>query len=941
MKSLTLPSVYQPHDVEEKWYMRWEKKGLFHAHVNPSKKPFSILIPPPNVTGSLHMGHALNNTLQDILIRWKKMEGYETCWFPGTDHAGIATQMVVERELKKEGKSRHELGREEFIKRVWAWKEKYGGIIDSQLKKLGASCDWERYAFTMDEKRARAVKEAFVALYEKGYIYRGLRHVNWCVRCLTALSDLEVEHREQEALGMLYYLRYPLANSPDEFIVIATTRPETILADVAIAVNPRDTRYKHLIGKEAILPIVGRRLKIIADEWADPNVGTGAVKITPAHDPNDFEVGKRHNLPSIVVINKMGKMDVSEILREEGISKDAKDKIAKYDRLDRFECRKNIIEDLKNLPAFEKEEPWPSNPGRCSRCGEIIESMLSVQWFMKMEELAKPAIQVVKEGKVRFHPERFSKLYLDWMQNLRDWCISRQLWWGHRIPAWYCLRCNQGADFVEPMPGKGEITTGFSVQDGWTNENLIQPQYRHWKYSEKAHVIVAKEPPKNCPVCGSTKLIQDDDVLDTWFSSALWPLSTMGWPEETEDLNYFYPTDVLSTARDIIYLWVARMIMMGLEFKKEIPFRDVYIHSTILDREGKRMSKSKGTGVDPLILIEKYGADATRFGLVLMCQGQDVRFNEEKIEQARNFANKIWNASRFVLANLPESPQDFSFNEKDGSWKFFDSWILQRLSTLIEEVTKHLQEFEFGLAATLLYDFFWDDFCDWYLELCKNDLQSNDEKRKRIVQGILLNVLSTSLKLLHPFMPFLTEEIWSNLQKNENYLLESSWPKPNWKEKNPGVLKKMELFMETAKGIRNLRGDLDLKPTDWADIEIHTSNISLFQELKFDLEFLTRSKITLHPRDGKMVLHAISYPFSEGILFLLLNESFNLQEEREKKEKEKAETLAELERVRKILSNPLFLEKAKKEVVTREQEKEKLLLEKLSKIEERLKLLSQ
>ncbi len=907
--------LFKPEDVELKWSKIWLEQDRFRGKIDPQKPAFSMVIPPPNVTGSLHMGHALNNTIQDILNRWKRMSGHETCWFPGTDHAGIATQVVVERELRKEGKSRFDLGREKFVEAVWKWKEQYGGIIDGQLKKLGVSCDWSRYSFTMDEKRSRAVMEAFVRLYQKGIIHRDRYIVNWCPKCQTALSDLEVEHPENEAPGTLYHIRYPLESSPDEGITVATVRPETLLGDVAVAVNPNDPRYKKLVGKHVILPLVGRRLSIIADEWADPSVGSGAVKITPAHDPNDFEVGKRHQLSPITVISPTGKIDLAEILIDETISSKNKEFLMKYQGLDRFECRKQIVADLKEKGYLIKEEPWPSNPGRCARSGDIIEPYLSVQWFARMKGLAEPAIRAVREGGVTFHPERYSKIYFDWMENIREWCISRQLWWGHRIPAWYCRRCNQNSLI--------ESTHGIAIM-------------------ADAKPIVGYEAPKSCPDCQGQGFVQDPDVLDTWFSSGLWPLSVMGWPDETEDLKYFYPTSVLSTGRDIIFLWVARMMMFGLEFKKEVPFRHVYIHPTILDREGRRMSKSKGTGVDPLDLITKYGADATRFGIILMAQGQDVRFNEEKIESARNFANKIWNAARFVLSNLSlelkKEKSDHAFIKRDQVLlKFYDHWILSRLSTTIEKVTKALDQYEFSNAAAFLYEFFWDDFCDWYLELSKLGL--NDEKRKGIVQKILLFVLSNSLRLFHPFMPFLTEEIWQNLSDNALLLLEENWPLPIH-EPLEKVNPKMETLMDVVRGIRNLKAELGLKPKDRVHLVIRANETSVFKAIESELSFLTQpSEIDVQEeKQSAAPVKALSFMTGNGTIYLSLEGLVDIQTEVDRLKAEVEKVTLDLQSVGKLLQDQSFIGKAKPEVVEKTKEKEKTLREKHDQIKKRIAL---
>lgn len=907
-------SVYQPHDVEAKWTKVWRDRNIFHANSASGKTPFSMVIPPPNITGSLHMGHALNNTIQDILIRWKHMQGCETCWFPGTDHAGIATQVVVERELRKENLSRFDLGREKFVERVWKWKEEYGGIIDDQLRKLGVSCDWERYSFTMDESRSSAVIEAFVRLYEKGIIYRDRYIVNWCPRCQTALSDLEVEHSESDAIGVIYHLRYPLKDDPSQSITVATVRPETMLGDVAVAVHPEDPRFRNLIGKKAVLPLVGRLLPILADEWADPSVGSGAVKITPAHDPNDFEVSLRHHLEPLVVIDPEGKMTMLEATQGERGTSINREFIKKYHGLDRFDCRKEILKDLEENGYLVKQEPWPSNPGRCARSGDIIEPYLSVQWFAKMKDLAAPAIQAVRQKEIEFHPDRFSKLYFDWMENIRDWCISRQLWWGHRIPAWYCLNCDK------------------SIVESGVDHHTILPD---------AKPMVKLKKPASCDKCGSSNFIQDPDVLDTWFSSALWPLSVMGWPKETGELEKFYPTTVLSTGRDIIFLWVARMIMMGLEFRKKVPFYHVSIHPTILDREGKRMSKSKGTGIDPLKLIEKYGADATRFGIILMAQGQDVRFHEEKIEQARNFVNKIWNASRYVLSTLSGLKPDLrNWRQHDLQLTFYDRWILYKLSILVQSVNEDLSAYQFSSAASRLYDFVWDDFCDWYLELCKLGLQREKGERKAIAASILVHLLSQVLKLLHPFIPFLTEEIWDQMNPKATLLLEQPWPvaAKEFLEK-PDPL--MESFMGVVKAIRNLRAEIGLKPKDRCSVLIRTGNPLVYKQMEAELLFLAGiSNLTLLENKEAPPKKALSAHLDDGAVYLSLEGMEQIAAEVERLKSDREKSLRELQSVEKLLHDPAFTGKAKSEIIEKTLEKERLLRQKLERINERIALLS-
>ena len=694
-----IPKVYDPGAVEEKWYRFWEENQLFHAEVNPDKQPYSIVIPPPNVTGQLHMGHALDNALQDILIRWRRMQGYNTLWMPGTDHAGIATQIKVEENLAKEGLSRYDLGREAFIERVWQWKQQYGSRILNQLKRLGASCDWQRERFTMDEGCSQAVREVFVSLYEKGLIYQGNRITNWCPRCNTALSDIEVEHEDRP--GHLYHVRYPVEGEAGRYVTVATTRPETILGDSGVAVHPDDERYSDVVGKKLILPLLGRKLPVVADSYVDPAFGTGAVKVTPAHDPNDFEMGLRHNLPQIVVINLDGTMSAD---------------CGKYAGMDRYQCRKALVADLEAAGYLVKIDDHNHAVGQCQRCTTVVEPLISRQWFVKMAPLAKPAIEAVESGRISFVPERFTKIYTNWLENIRDWCISRQIWWGHRIPAWYCQAC-------------GEVTVSRDTVDA-------------------------------CPKCGGA-VEQDPDVLDTWFSSALWPFSTMGWPQQTAELRQFYPTSVLVTGYDIIFFWVARMIFMGLEFQQEIPFRHVFIHGLVRDSQGRKMSKSLGNGIDPLEVIEQYGADTLRFTLVTgNTPGNDMRFYWERVESSRNFANKIWNASRFVLMNL----DGFDPQAAPGPLTLADRWILSRYATTVAAVTDNLDKFELGEAARAIYEFIWSEFCDWYIELAKSRLYDKENQAARATaQYVLWYVLGNTMKLLHPFMPFLTEEIWQHL----------------------------------------------------------------------------------------------------------------------------------------------------------------------------------
>lgn len=724
-----LPKAYNPAEVEEKIYKMWEKEGYFTPKIDPKKKPFVIVIPPPNITGTLHMGHALNNTIQDVLIRWHRMIGEPTLWLPGTDHAGIATQNVVEKELVKEGKTRHDVGREKLIKLIWEWKEKYGNLIIDQLKKLGCSCDWSRIRFTMDEGYSKAVLETFIHFYKKGYLYRGEKVINWCPRCMTALSDIELEYVSEKSF--LWYIKYPLVQSSGPkaqgYITVATTRPETMLGDTAVAVNPGDKRYKNLIGKKAILPIVNREIPIIADSLVDPKFGTGAVKVTPAHDPVDFEISERHKLPKIVVIASDGTM--------------TKEVPSQYFKMDRHECREAVVDHLKQRGLLQKIKDYTHNIAHCYRCDTVVEPLLSLQWFVKMDNLAKPAIKVVKENKIKFIPKRWEKVYLNWIENLKDWCISRQIWWGHRIPVWYCR------------------------------------ETKNVDCKAKNGVIVSLEPPKKCPYCSSIKLVQDPDVLDTWFSSALWPHATLGWPEKTKDIGYFYPTTVLSTARDIIYLWVARMIMTGLEFMNKIPFSEVYIHATVLTKQGKRMSKSLGTGVDPINLIEKYGADATRFGLIWqVAQTQDMRFSEEAIVSAQRFANKIWNASRFVISNL-DLERVKGLDDRKLKLTVEDKRILSDCKKLVNKTTHYFTKYDFHHAAEGIYHFFWHIYCDIYIENSKKRLYEAKNKDDGLTaQWVLYKILTDSLKLLHPLMPFVTEEIWQKLGEKKPLIIQE-WPK--------------------------------------------------------------------------------------------------------------------------------------------------------------------
>jgi len=755
--------------IDDKWSKYWEENNTFHAKANPDKEPYCIVIPPPNVTGILHMGHALNNTLQDIIVRYKRMKGFETCWMPGTDHAGIATQNVVERQLAKENTTRQDVGREAFNERLWEWKKEYGDTIIHQLKKLGSSCDWPRTRFTMDDGYSNAVKEVFVRLYDKGLIYQGKYIINWCPRCHTALSDEEAEH--QDTAGKLYHIRYPFSDDPHKYVVVATTRPETMLGDTAVAVNPKDKRYKDLIGKTLTLPFLGRKIEIIKDDFVDPEFGTGAVKVTPAHDPNDFLMGKRHDLEFVNIMHENG------VINENG---------GEFNGLDRFDARKNIIEKLEEQDLLEKIDEHAHAVGHCYRCHTMVEPYLSKQWFVKMEPLAKPAREVVESGKVKFHPERWTKVYMNWMENIRDWCISRQIWWGHRIPVWYCPDCAEG-------------------------ENII----------------VSKDTPEKCPKCNSTELKQDEDVLDTWFSSWLWPFATFNWPQDDADLKFFYPSSSLFTASEIIFFWVARMVMAGIEFMGDIPFEDVYIHGTVRDSKGRKMSKSLGNALDPLEIIEEYGADALRFSLI-MNSGQDLYISKEKFELGRNFANKIWNATRLVLMNTKDIDKKFDLAQaaKSPDLDTPSKWIISRLYETIDDVSAAIEKYKYSEAENAIYDFFWNNFCDWYLEMIKHRW---DDKT---TQNIALSILTNSLKIISPFMPFVTEEIWSTLENTDGEICLQPWPESNKELINKEVENNMQLIIDLINRVRNWRIVCKIKQNEKVDCLL-TSNdkvISLLQD---------------------------------------------------------------------------------------------------------------
>ena len=882
MEETNIPKVYDPQSFEKKWYQYWEENKLFHAEVDETKKPFSIVMPPPNVTGQLHMGHAMDNTLQDILIRFRRMQGYNTLWMPGTDHAGIATQAKVDAQLREQGVSRYDIGREKFLEHAWAWKEKYGNRIKYQIRTLGSSCDWDRERFTMDEGCSHAVREVFVQLYKKGLIYQGKRITNWCPHCNTALSDIEVEHQNEQ--GHLYHLKYQVEGE-DRFVEIATTRPETMFGDTGVAVHPDDERYSDLVGKTLILPIVGRRIPLFADSYVDPQFGTGAVKVTPAHDPNDFDMGARHNLEQIVVINNDGTMA---------------ENTGKYAGLDRYECRKQLIEDLKQQGYLISIEDHEHAVGHCSRCSTTVEPLVSKQWFVKMESLAKPAAEAVKSGKIKFVPERFSKIYCNWLDNIRDWCISRQLWWGHRIPAWYCDDC--GATIVE-------------------NEDVIV-----------------------CPHCGSKHVHQDEDVLDTWFSSGLWPFETMGWPEQTAELKQFYPTSVLVTGYDIIFFWVARMVMMGLEFGKDIPFKHVFIHGLVRDSQGRKMSKSLGNGIDPVEVIEKYGADTLRFMLITgNTPGNDMRFYWERVESARNFANKLWNASRFMLMNLEGF--DKTFVPEASDYTLADKWILSRYAKTAISITENLEKFELGEAGRSLYDFIWNEFCDWYIELSKARLYDKENVRPRkVAQYVLGYVLEHTLRLLHPFMPFITEEIWQHIPHEGKSIMVADWPTGEEAKLDDASEVEMTTIMETIKAIRNMRAEVNAAPSKKTEVILHLSDESLtdvFAKNSGYLETLASAKnVTILAKDDAKPENAMTAVVNGVEIYLPLAGLIDVEKETARLNKELATLDKEVSRLDKKLSNAGFIAKAPADIVEKEKEKLKGYEEKREAVKQRLAYLA-
>lgn len=857
---------YDPSKVEEKWYRFWIGNDYFRADEDSEKESFSIVIPPPNVTGVLHIGHALNNTLQDILARYKRMQGYNVLWMPGTDHAGIATQNVVERQLLEEGLDRHKLGREKFIERVWKWKEQSGGTIINQLKRLGASCDWSRERFTMDEGLSEAVKEVFIRLYEEGLIYRGNYIINWCPRCQTALSDLEVEHQEVE--GKLYYLKYPLKKNR-RFLIVATTRPETMLGDTAVAVNPEDHRYKEFISETVILPVLNREIPVIADPYVDMEFGTGCLKITPAHDFNDFEIGLRHNLSQIKVIDEKGQMN---------------ENAGPYQGMDRFECRRRIVEDFEKDGTLVKVEDYRHKIGHCYRCKTIVEPNLSIQWFVKTKPLAKPAIDAVKEGRTRIIPSIWEKTYFEWMENIRDWCISRQIWWGHRIPAWYCNNCDE--------------------------------------------IIVAKEEPDSCKRCSSNSLRAEEDVLDTWFSSALWPFSTMGWPKETKELKKFYPTSVLVTGFDILFFWVARMMMMGLKFMGDVPFREVYIHGLVRDERGEKYSKTKGNVVDPLEWSERYGTDALRFTLAaLTMPGSDLKLSEARTEGYRHFVNKLWNASRFALMNVDEEGEDdFPKDLKREDYSFPDLWIKARLNQIISKVKNALDEYKFHEATHTLYHFIWHEFCDWYLEMIKPNLyQKEDRKSKIISKKTLLEVLDAILRMLHPFMPFVTEEIWQKLplKKKVSSITIAEYPSedPNFYDEN--IQKEMERLVDLITSIRNIRAEMNIQPSEQIDVILNVEDESIVEEIKKNQIFIHQlAKVKTLRVEKEMIKPPISaFSRVKDIEIYVPMDRIKMEAELRRIKKELAKVEKDISFVNKKLTNEEFLSRAPKEVIEKETEK--------------------
>ncbi len=881
--SQNLEKTYNPKAIEDKLYSEWCEKKYFHAEIDKSKKPFTTVMPPPNITGKLHMGHALDNTVQDILIRYKRMQGYNALWVPGTDHAAISTEVKVTNQLKDEGIDKKELGREKFLERTWQWKEEYGGTIKSQLMKLGSSCDWDRERFTMDEGCSKAVEEVFIKLYEEGYIYKGSRIINWCPVCKTSLSDAEVEHEEQE--GHFWHIKYPIVGTGD-YLEIATTRPETMLGDTAIAVHPDDDRYKNLVGKKALLPLVNREIPIVADYYVDKEFGTGAVKITPAHDPNDFEVGKRHNLPEINVMND------DAVINENG---------GKYAGLERYAARKQMVKDLEEQGLLVKIVPHTHNVGTHDRCRTTVEPLVKQQWFVKMEELAKPAINAIKTGELKFVPERFDKIYLHWLENIRDWCISRQIWWGHRIPAYYCEECGE--------------------------------------------MVVARENPGVCPKCGCKHMVQDEDTLDTWFSSALWPFSTLGWPEKTEDLEYFYPTDVLVTAYDIIFFWVIRMVFSGYAHTGKSPFHTVLIHGLIRDSLGRKMSKSLGNGIDPLEIIDQYGADALRMTLVTgNAPGSDMRFYKERVEASRNFANKVWNASRFIMMNL----EDKELKEPTGGeFRPGDRWIMSRCNNLVKEVTENIDKFELGIALSKLYDFIWDEFCDWYIELAKYRIYHADEDAESANDALwtLREVLKKALKLLHPYMPFVTEEIYRNLVPEEKSLMIAQWPVYDETWNFPVAERIVDHYKEIIRGVRNIRAEMNVPNSRKAKVYVVCEDEELctgFAYLRDAAQNMAAVNELIIQRTKEGIADdMVSVVVPDASVYLPLEDLIDFAQEIERLDKEETRLNKEIARAEGMLGNEKFVSKAPESKVQEERKKLEKYRQMLTEVQERLAGLKQ
>ena len=872
--SRELAKTYDPQSVEDRLYKFWVDGGFFHAEADPEKEPYTIVIPPPNITGQLHMGHALDETLQDILIRFRRMQGRATLWLPGTDHASIATEAKIVAAMAEEGLTKEDLGREKFLERAWDWKRTYGGRIVEQLKKLGSSCDWDRERFTLDEGCNKAVNEVFVRLYEKGLIYRGEKIINWCPHCLTSISEAEVDYEDQP--GHFWHIRYPFADGSG-YMNIATTRPETLLGDTALAVNPNDERYKDVIGKKVILPIVHREIPVVADDYVEMDFGTGVVKITPAHDPNDFEVGLRHNLEVINVMTDDAKIT---------------DDYPKYAGMDRYDARKAIVEDLKAEGALIKVEDYSHNVGACYRCHTTVEPRVSKQWFVKMEPLAKPAIKAVRDGEVKFIPERFDKIYYNWMENIKDWCISRQLWWGHRIPAWYCADCGE--------------------------------------------TIVSKDEPHTCPKCGSAALTRDEDTLDTWFSSALWPFSTLGWPDETNDLKYFYPTNTLVTGYDIIFFWVARMIFSGIEYTGQVPFDTVLIHGIVRDSQGRKMSKSLGNGVDPLVEIEKYGADALRFSLATgNSPGNDMRYIPERVESSRNFANKLWNASRFILMNLPDD-QKAPYLPKNLSLE--DKWILSKYNSLVKDVTDNLDKFEIGVAVQKLYDFIWDIFCDWYIELCKVRLNGDDANAADTARAVLVYVMSGMLQLLHPFMPFITEEIWQSLPHDGESIMVSKWPEYSADLDFADDEAEFERVVKAIRAIRVRRSEMNVPPSRKAKVVIESAYADTFNAgAVFFKRLAYAGEVEINqPIDDPSAVTIIT---DDAKVYMPLGDLIDFEAERTRLNKERDAVLKDITFVENKLNNPGFVSKAPEKVVAEQRKNLEVYKEKLAMLDERLKAL--